>query len=85
MHTFYLTNNLGGGGTNVSRYSVYQGLLNNTNQIGLLLNYYYLSTDIAKTSSFDGDILRTYNDYKSISAFLDVVRQHFIEKRTNSY
>lgn len=80
MHTFYLTNNLGGGGTNVSRYSVYQGLLNNTNQIGLLLNYYYLSTDIAKTSSFDGDILRTYNDYKSISAFLDVVRQHFIEK-----
>lgn len=80
MHKFYLTNNLGGGGTNVSRFTVYQGVLSNCSEIGLLLNYYYLNTDIKKDHAFDGDILKYYKDYNLIIKFLDHIRCHFISK-----
>lgn len=37
MHKFYITNNLGGGGTNVSRFVDYKQLFN-LPHIGILLN-----------------------------------------------
>lgn len=54
MHKFYLTNNLGGGGTNVSRLYDYIEKFQLDN-IGILLNYYYLTGK--STPVFDKELL----------------------------
>jgi hypothetical protein len=79
MHKFYLTNNLGGGGTNVSRFVVYKDLFQ-TENIGVLFNYYYLNTAIKKTSPFDQDVLKNYRSFNDIEVFLKHIKKHFVEK-----
>lgn len=81
MHKFYLTNNLGGGGTNVSRFVDYKQLFDLPN-IGLLLNYYYLSCK-AKTK-FDTKLLRQITSHTHIGEFLNDAKVEFSKKRSVS-
>ena len=76
MHKVYITNNLGGGGTNVSRFVDYKQLFNFQN-IGLLLNYYYLS----KKVKFDTKLLSNLENYNDIADFLNFAKKWFAEKR----
>lgn len=80
-HKFYITNNLGGGGTNVSRFIDYQQLFKMPN-IGLLLNYYYLKG--WSRPVFDKPIINKINKYNSISTFLNDARKTFSTKRNVS-
>jgi len=79
MHIFFATNNLGGGGTNVSRFIIHLKSLN-TKNIGILLNYYYLNNDFKKTMSFDQDVLRNILTHSDIREFLSYVKDTFISK-----
>lgn len=81
MHKFYITNNLGGGGTNVSRFVDYKELFN-LPHIGLLLNYYYL-TGNAKPA-FDLPVLRSISKYDNIDSFLNGAKRMFKQKRSVS-
>lgn len=78
MHKFYLTNNLGGGGTNVSRFVDYKQLFDLPN-IGLLLNYYYLSCK-AKIK-FDTKLLQKITSYDHIGTFLNDAKVEFSKSR----
>ena len=69
VHKFYFTNNLGGGGTNVSRLVDYKQLLDLPN-IGLLLNYYYLTGQ--SVPKFDAYVIDKIRRYASIGDFLNV-------------
>ena len=80
-HKFYITNNLGGGGTNVSRLIDYKQLFDLPN-IGLLLNYYYLTGQARPR--FDTNIINKINNYDNISDFLNDARAMFAKKRNVS-
>lgn len=81
MHKFYITNNLGGGGTNVSRFVDYKQLFN-LPHIGILLNYYYLTGHAVP--AFDVPILRSIPNYSNIGDFLNGAKQAFAQKRNVS-
>ena len=81
MHKFYLTNNLGGGGTNVSRFVDYKQLFDLPN-IGLLLNYYYLSGK--SFPPFDTPLLKNLDNYNNIADFLNFAKEWFSNKRNVS-
>jgi len=81
MHKFYLTNNLGGGGTNVSRFVDYKQLFDLPN-IGLLLNYYYLSGKCIP--QFDTTLLKNLDNYNNIADFLNFAKEWFSNKRSVS-
>lgn len=81
MHKFYLTNNLGGGGTNVSRLYDYIELFDLDN-IGLLLNYYYLAGHAAP--AFDRPLISQLGNFSDIRAFIQFSRTYFAKKRTPS-
>lgn len=81
MHRFYLTNNLGGGGTNVSRLYDYIELFRLDN-IGLLLNYYYLKGQA--TPAFDSKLVSQIENYKDIQSFISFCRDYFGTKRHTS-
>lgn len=81
MHKFYLTNNLGGGGTNVSRLYDYIELFNLDN-IGILLNYYYLKGH--STPSFDRNLISKVEGHKDIQSFVTYCREFFSKRRTTS-
>lgn len=81
MHKFYITNNLGGGGTNVSRFVDYKQLFN-LPHIGILLNYYYLTE--RAVPAFDVPILRSIPNYSNIEDFLNGAKQAFAQKRNVS-
>ena len=81
MHKFYLTNNLGGGGTNVSRLYDYIELFELPN-IGVLLNYYYL-TGHAKPS-FDVNLIKKIENFHKINEFVNYCRQYFKNIRDTS-
>jgi len=74
--TYFLTNNLGGGGTNVSRFIEYTSLLNNS-KIGLLLNYYYLNTNFRKPVEFDKKVLLNLIKYNDINKFIQDTSNFF--------
>jgi len=78
MHIFFATNNLGGGGTNVSRFLLHLDKIK-TKHIGILLNYYYLS--LQSTPSFDTSVLKNILEYSDIKDFLKFVKANFIEKK----
>jgi queuine/archaeosine tRNA-ribosyltransferase len=80
MHIFFATNNLGGGGTNVSRFLMHLDKIK-TKNIGILLNYYYLNNDFKKSMSFDQDVLKNILDYSEIKDFIRFVKKSFIEKK----
>lgn len=80
-HKFYLTNNLGGGGTNVSRFVDYKELFDFPN-IGLLLNYYYLTGQ--SRPKFDSKIIKEVKNYDNISDFLNGAKQMFAKIRSVS-
>ena len=80
MHKFYLTNNLGGGGTNVSRFVDYKQLFDLPN-IGLLLNYYYLSGKFDIKIPFDTQLINTINNYRNIADFLNAAKKYFAGNR----
>lgn len=77
-HKFYITNNLGGGGTNVSRFVDYHQLFQMPH-IGLLLNYYYLK-GLSKPA-FDRPIIGKIANYNDIRDFLNDARKTFSAKR----
>ena len=81
MHKFYITNNLGGGGTNVSRFVDYKQLFN-LPHIGILLNYYYLTGHAVP--AFDTPILRSIPQYANIEDFLNGAKEAFKQKRSVS-
>lgn len=81
MHKFYLTNNLGGGGTNVSRLYDYLELFRLPN-IGILLNYYYL-TGHAKPS-FDVKLINKISEFNEINDFANYCREYFKASRDTS-
>lgn len=81
MHKFYITNNLGGGGTNVSRFVDYKQLFN-LPHIGLLLNYYYL-TGHAKPA-FDVPVIRNISNFDNIADFLNWAKDKFATTRSVS-
>ena len=81
MHKFFITNNLGGGGTNVSRFVDYKALFN-LPHIGLLLNYYYL-TGHAKPA-FDMPIIKSIYNYDNIADFLNGAKEKFSAIRSVS-
>ncbi len=78
MHIFFATNNLGGGGTNVSRFLIHLDKIK-TKHIGILLNYYYLS--LQSTPAFDTGVLNNINDYSDIREFIRFAKTSFIEKK----
>lgn len=80
-HKFYITNNLGGGGTNVSRLIDYKQLFDLPN-IGLLLNYYYLTGQARPR--FDVNIINKIRNYSHIGDFLNDAREMFARKRNVS-
>lgn len=80
-HKFYLTNNLGGGGTNVSRFVDYKQLFDLPN-IGLLLNYYYLTGQ--STPKFDTKIINEVRKYNHIGDFLNGAKAMFAKARNVS-
>ncbi|MEZ5053601.1 MAG: hypothetical protein R2807_02355 [Chitinophagales bacterium] len=78
MHIFFATNNLGGGGTNVSRFLLHLDKIK-TKHIGILLNYYYLS--LQSTPAFDTSVLKNILEYSDIKEFIRFVKTNFIEKK----
>lgn len=78
MHIFFATNNLGGGGTNVSRFLLHLDKIK-TKHIGILLNYYYLS--LQSTPAFDTSVLKNILEYSDIKEFIRFVKANFIEKK----
>ena len=81
MHKFYITNNLGGGGTNVSRLYDYIELFDLEN-IGVLLNYYYLTGHANRV--FDKPLISQITRHKDIKSFVSFSRTYFNERRTTS-
>ena len=81
IHKFFLTSNLGGGGTNVSRLYDYIQLFNLEN-VGILLNYYYL-TGQAKPA-FDVPLVSQIKNYVDFNSFADHAREYFGKKRKTS-
>lgn len=81
MHKFYLTNNLGGGGTNVSRLYDYMELFNLSN-IGILLNYYYLTGHASPV--FDKPLISEIDEYDDIQSFVSHCRNYFKLRRSTS-
>ncbi len=81
MHKFYITNNLGGGGTNVSRFVDYKELFN-LPHIGLLLNYYYLTGQ--STHKFDTRIINSVTNFTQIGDFLNWAKDEFKKSRSVS-
>ncbi len=81
MHKFYITNNLGGGGTNVSRLYDYIEMFE-LNNIGILLNYYYLIG--SAKPSFDLPLIKQINKFNDINTFVNFSREYFKSKRTTS-
>lgn len=79
MHKFFATNNLGGGGTNVSRFLMHLDKIK-TKNIGILLNYYYLNNSFQKTMSFDQDVLNNIFEFSDIKEFIQFVKKSFIQK-----
>lgn len=74
MHKFYLTNNIGGGGTNVSRFVDYSQLFSMGN-VGLLLNYYYLT--LRCKPAFDTKVVKRITESSTISDFINWAREQF--------
>ena len=81
MHKFYITNNLGGGGTNVSRFVDYKELFNFPH-IGLLLNYYYLTDQ--SNPKFDVRIINRVRYFSHIKDFLNWAKDEFKKSRSVS-
>ena len=81
MHKFYLTNNLGGGGTNVSRLYDYIELFDLSN-IGILLNYYYIKGH-AKPA-FDVPLISRVSNFNDIQDFISYSKEYFKTKRHSS-
>jgi hypothetical protein len=81
MHKFYLTNNLGGGGTNVSRLYDYLELFNLDN-IGILLNYYYLTGQ--SDPAFDRPLIEQIRNQGDIHHFVSYCRTYFNDYRNTS-
>ena len=79
MHKFYLTNNLGGGGTHVSRFVDYSQMFSMDN-IGVLLNYYYLT--LRCKPAFDTKVVRRITDSTDIADFLNRAREEFKRSRS---
>jgi len=75
---FFMINNFGGGGTNVSRFFVYSPLFE-TGKSEILLNYYYLNTKFEKTPAFNTDLLSKILSFGDIREFIEHVRKNFIE------
>jgi queuine/archaeosine tRNA-ribosyltransferase len=78
MHIFFATNNLGGGGTNVSRFLLHLDKIK-TKHIGILLNYYYLS--LQSKPAFDTVVLKKIFEYSDIRDFIRFVKSIFIENK----
>lgn len=78
MHIFFATNNLGGGGTNVSRFLLHLDKIK-TKNIGILLNYYYLS--LQSKPAFDTGVLKNILEYSDIKEFIRFVKINFIDKK----
>ena len=81
MHKFFLTNNLGGGGTNVSRLYDYIEKFQLKN-IGILLNYYYL-TGQAKPA-FDTKLIDKIGQFSNINDFVNYCTKYFKQGRATS-
>jgi tRNA-guanine family transglycosylase len=75
---FFMINNFGGGGTNVSRFLVYLPLFKERKS-ELLLNYYYLNTRFEKTPAFNTKILQKLNSFDDIRKFIEYARKRLIE------
>lgn len=81
MHRFFLTNNLGGGGTNVSRLYDYIEKFQFKN-VGILLNYYYL-TGHAKPA-FDTKLIGKISQFNNINDFVNYCTRYFKQQRQTS-
>lgn len=81
MHKFYITNNLGGGGTNVSRLYDYIELFDLEN-IGILLNYYYLTGHA--DPAFDKPLISQIGSHNDINSFVSYCKTYFCAKRETS-
>ena len=77
---FFCISNLGGGGTNVSRFVSYLDLWE-AGDSQILLNYYYLNTEFKKTMEFDGKILSKISKFCSINDFLIDARDIFVKEK----
>lgn len=75
---FFMINNFGGGGTNVSRFFVYSPLFA-TGKSEMLLNYYYLNTKFEKTPAFNTNLLNNILSFNDIREFIEYVRKNLIE------
>ena len=81
MHKFYFTNNLGGGGTNVSRLYDYIDLFD-LNNIGILLNYYYLTGH--SKPAFDIPLIAKLRNFNDLQSFVSYSKNYFSKKRSTS-
>nr|MDO8082362.1 tRNA-guanine transglycosylase [Candidatus Freyarchaeota archaeon] len=79
---FFMINNFGGGGTNVSRFFIYSSLFEE-GKSELLLNYYYLNTKFPKTPAFNTDLLKNILSFNDIRSFIDHARKNLIEVKGN--
>ena len=75
---FFMINNFGGSGTNVSRFPVYLPAFKERKS-ELLLNYYYLNTKFEKTPAFNTKILQELGSFDDIRTFIEQTRKHLIE------
>jgi len=76
--SFFITNNFGGGGTNVSRLLSYLGVLD-IGKINLLLNYYYLNTKLGNKMVFDRVHINKSFEFENIENWVEYVRGVYIE------
>lgn len=81
MHKFYITNNIGGGGTNVSRLYDYLEKFELDN-IGILLNYYYLIG--SAKPSFDVPLIKQIDRFNDVNKYVNFCREYFKSKRRTS-
>ena len=81
---FFITNNFGGGGTNVSRLFSYLKYLDDR-KINILLNYYYLNRKLGNKMVFDKNLIDMTFDFKDIKEWVEHVREIYINNKLMDY
>jgi len=83
---YYVTNDFGGGGTNVSRFFSYIDLLEGSG-VRLLINYYFLENDFVDKTGFNTKELSKLKTYSEFYDFVSDIQKKFISdgKVSKSY
>lgn len=82
--SFFSTSNFGGGGTTVSRYLSYSGVLGGSN-VNLLLNYYYLNPSFDKGMRFDTRTRKTFKEQGDAHELIRIVKNKIMNKLNSDF